>query len=167
MPILIPLAAGAIAVVGTILPHGLSVSATVNLFRYEQRSGRAGATFSADVAIVAIVMLVLIVAPLIEVAVWTVLFVVCGEFADFGTTFYHSAVNYTTLGYGDVIMSPSWRLLGPLEAANGMLMFAVSTAILFAVLERICPDQVRRPEVGAPIMRRVPILLAATLLAAP
>jgi len=137
MPILIPLAAGAIAVVGTILLHGLSVSATVNLFRYKQRSGRAGVSFSADVAIVAIVMLVLLVAHLIEVAVWALLFIVCGEFADFGTAYYHSAVNYTTLGYGDVIMSPSWRLLGPLEAANGMLMFGVSTAILFAVLERI------------------------------
>jgi hypothetical protein len=137
MPILIPLAVGASAVVGTILLHGLAVSATVNLFRYEQRSRRAGVTFGTDVAIAAVVMLVLLAAHLIEVAVWAVLFIVCGEFADFGTAYYHSAVNYTTLGYGDLIMSPAWRLLGPLEAANGMLMFGVSTAILFAVIQRV------------------------------
>jgi len=41
------------------------------------------------------------------------------------------------LGYGNVVMSPSWRLLGPLEAANGMLMFGVSTAMLFAVILRL------------------------------
>jgi hypothetical protein len=34
-------------------------------------------------------------------------------------------------------MSPAWRLLGPLEAANGMLMFGVSTAMIFAVIQRL------------------------------
>jgi hypothetical protein len=34
-------------------------------------------------------------------------------------------------------MSPSWRLLGPLEAANGMLMFGVSTAMIFTVIQRL------------------------------
>ncbi len=76
-------------------------------------------------------------AHLIDIAIWAVLFLVCGEFSDFGTAYYHSAVNYTTLGYGDLIMTRSWRMLGPLEAANGMLMFGVSTAIIFAVIHRL------------------------------
>jgi hypothetical protein len=59
---------------------------------------------------------------------------VCGEFADFGTALYDSAVNYTSLGYDDIIMTPSWRLLGPLETANGTLLFGVSTAMIFAVM---------------------------------
>jgi Ion channel len=66
-----------------------------------------------------------------------VLFVICGQFQEFGIAYYHSAVNYTTLGYGDLIMSPSWKLLGPLEAADGTLMFGVSTAIIFAVIVRL------------------------------
>ena len=76
-------------------------------------------------------------AHLIEIAIWAALFLVCGEFSDFGTAYYHSAVNYTTLGYGDMLMTPSWRMLGPLEAANGMLMFGVSTAIIFAVIQSL------------------------------
>ena len=74
---------------------------------------------------------------LIDIAIWAVLFLVCGEFSNFGTAYYHSAVNYTTLGYGDLIMTPSWRMLGPLEAANGMLTFGVSTAIIFTVMQRL------------------------------
>ena len=62
---------------------------------------------------------------------------VCGEFSDFGTAFYHSAVNYTTLGYGDIVMTPAWRLLGPLEAANGVLLFGVTTALVIAILQRL------------------------------
>jgi hypothetical protein len=50
------------------------------------------------------------------------------------TGVYRSAVNYTSLGYGDLIMTPSWRLLGPLETANGTLLFGVSTAMIFAVI---------------------------------
>ena len=74
---------------------------------------------------------------MIEVAVWALLFMICGEFKDFGAAYYHSAVNYSTLGYGDVIMSSTWKLLGPLEAADGSLMFGVSTAMIFAVILRL------------------------------
>lgn len=76
-------------------------------------------------------------AHLIEIGLWAVLLVLCREFTDFGTAYYHSAVNYTTLGYGDLIMSPAWRLLGPLEAANGMLMFGVSTDMIYGVIHRL------------------------------
>jgi hypothetical protein len=132
--ILVPLAVGASAVVCTLLIHGLAVAATVNFVRHERRLGRAGAGALIDFAIVVVTMLFAFVAHLIEIALWAGLFVICGEFREFGIAYYFSAVNYTTLGYGDLIMSPSWRLLGPLEAADGALMFGVSTAMIFTVI---------------------------------
>jgi Ion channel len=135
--IVMPLAVGAIAVLCTIFIHALAVLVIVNFFRREKRLGRAGARLSIDLAIVVLTMSFVFVAHLIEIALWAKLFVICGEFQEFGFAYYHSAVNYTTLGYGDVIMSPSWRLLGPLEAADGALMFGVSTAMIFAVIVRL------------------------------
>jgi len=135
--ILMPLTVGAGAVVCTIIIHGLVLSTAVHFFRREKRLARAGASFWLDVAIVGLVMFLALAAHLAEIAVWAVLFMVCGEFSDFGTAYYHSAVNYTTLGYGDLIMTPRWRVLGPLEAANGMLMFGVTTALVFAVIQRL------------------------------
>jgi hypothetical protein len=132
--ILVPLAVGVSAVVCTLLIHGLAVGATVNFVRHERRLGRAGAGALIDFAIVVVAMLFAFVAHLIEIALWAGLFVICGEFQEFGFAYYFSAVNYTTLGYGDVIMSPSWKLLGPLEAADGALMFGVSTAMIFTVI---------------------------------
>ncbi len=88
-------------------------------------------------AIVAVAISFALAAHLVEIGVWVLLFMICGEFLEFATAFDHSAVDYTTLGYGNVVMSPSWRLLGPLEAANGMPMFGVSTAMLFAVILRL------------------------------
>ena len=121
----------------TLLIHALALNATVIFVRSEKQAGRLAVNFWTDVAIVARAMSIAIVAHLIEIALWAVLFIICGEFPDFGTAYYHSAVNYTTLGYGDLIMTPSWKLLGPLEAADGMLMFGVSTAMLFAVIQRL------------------------------
>jgi Ion channel len=135
--ILIPLAVGASAVTCTVFIHALAVMATVSFVRHERRRGRVGAGFWVDLATVVVVIFVALVAHLIEIASWAVLFVICGEFPRLGPAYYHSAVNYTTLGYGDVIMTPSWRMLGPLEAANGVLMFGVSTAIIFAVIQRL------------------------------
>ena len=90
-----------------------------------------------DLAIVVVVISFAFVAHLVEIAFWAVLLVLCGEFQEFGTAYYHSAVNYTTLGYGDLLLTPSWRLLGPLEATNGALMFGVSAAMVFAVMQRL------------------------------
>jgi len=135
--ILSPLAVGAGAIVCTILIHAFAVMTVVNLVRHERRLGRVGSSFWIDVGIVVVAVSCALIAHLVEIALWALLFMICGEFSAFGNAFNHSAVNYTTLGYGDVIMSPSWRLLGPLEAANGVLMFGVSTAMIFTVIQRL------------------------------
>jgi len=135
--ILLPLVVGPGAVVCTILVHALALVATVNFLRHERKLARAGAGALIDLAIVVVVISFAFVAHLIEIAFWAVLLVLCGEFLEFGTAYYHSAVNYTTLGYGDLLLTPSWRLLGPLEATNRVLMFGVSAAMVFAVIQRL------------------------------
>src|ERR1700742_58303 len=135
--ILYPLMVGVGAVACTIFVHALALGATVNLFRHERRRGRAGAGALIDLAIVALATSFAFVAHLIEIALLAALLVTCGEFQEFANAFYHSAVNYTTLGYGDLLMTPSWKLLGPLEAADGALMFGVSTAMIFAIAQRL------------------------------
>jgi hypothetical protein len=93
--------------------------------------------FWKSVAVMMIVTLVTAVTHLIEIALWALVFVLCGEMATFETAFYASAENYTALGYGDIPLSEPWRLLGPLEAINGLLLFGLSTAVMFAVLSRL------------------------------
>jgi hypothetical protein len=87
-----------------------------------------------DITLLAMIMLLLLLGNFVQIALWAALFVVIGEFSDFATALCHSAVNFATLGYGDIVMSPHWRLLGSLEAANGILMFGVSTAVTTAAV---------------------------------
>ena len=133
--LILPLMVSLMTTLGTILIHGLAVIVIVHFIRRQHRLERIGVQFWQDVAIVCTATLLGGAAHLLEITIWALVFVCCGEFAQFAGAFYHSATNYTTLGYGDVVMTPSWRLLGPLEAADGMLMFGVSTAIIVSVIQ--------------------------------
>jgi hypothetical protein len=139
--VLLPLAVGTGLTFCTIVIHALAVAAIVHFILRERRLGRAGTGFWRNLAIVAQITFLALIAHLVEAATWALAFALCGQFPDFSAALYHSAENYTTLGYGDVVMSPSWRLLGPLEAADGMLMFGVSTALVFAVIQWLLQDR--------------------------
>ena len=89
------------------------------------------------------VLMLALVGNLLQMAMWAVLFLALGEFSDYSTALYHSAVNFTTLGYGDVVMSPRFRLLGALEASNGIMMFGVSTALMTAAVIDLLKHEAR------------------------
>ena len=134
---LLPLAVSLATILTTIVVHAIALMAIVQLVRREHRLGHAGVGFWGDVAIVTGAILVALMAHLTEMMIWAAVFALCGEFTDFAAAFYHSAMNYTSLGYGDIVMSASWKLLGPLETANGLLLFGVTTAMIFAVIQRL------------------------------
>lgn len=81
------------------------------------------------------VMLLLVIGNLGQIAIWALMFQMLGEFEQFDSAFYHSAVNFGSLGYGDIVMSEDHKLLGALEAINGVLMIGVSTAALMTVFQ--------------------------------
>ncbi|MFW0755509.1 potassium channel family protein [Pseudomonas sp. H11T01] len=87
-----------------------------------------------DILSLSMVMLLMLLGNFVQMIIWAALFMLLGEFGEFATALYHSGVNFATLGYGDIVMTERWRLLGPLEAANGILMFGVSTSVMTAAV---------------------------------
>jgi hypothetical protein len=134
--------------VSTLMVQAIATNTTVRVVTALVRRGWAGRRFWVDVTIMMLVLIIALTSILVQIAVWAASFMVCGEFADFATAYYHSAVNFTTLGYGDLVMSRRWRLLGPLEAANGILMCGISASALFAVVDRLVKIRLR-PDVAA------------------
>ena len=80
--------------------------------------------------------LVLMAAHVAEVLVWSYAYRLVGAAPAGADIAYFAFVNYTTLGYGDIVPVAHWRLLGPITAMNGVLLFGWSTAVLYAVLRR-------------------------------
>ncbi len=86
--------------------------------------------------VMVVTALVLMIAHTVETIGWSLAYAVVGAAPAGSDLLDFAFVNYTTLGYGDVTPLKEWRLLGPMTATNGILMFGWSTALLFEVLRK-------------------------------
>ena len=121
----------------SLLSFAIAIALVVSLMSRVIRTGYSGESFWKNVAIMIVITLVMAAMHLMEIALWATAFRASGEISTFENAFYFSAQSYTTLGYGDIVLSDRWRLLGPLEAINGVLLFGLSTAVMFAALSRL------------------------------
>jgi hypothetical protein len=99
-------------------------------------------------AVMVLTVLVLMLAHTAEVVIWSLAYAAVGAAPAGSDLLDFAFVNYTTLGYGDVTPLPGWRLIGPMTAMNGILMFGWSTAVLFEVLRKAI-DNIAPPGRGA------------------
>ena len=84
----------------------------------------------------------MIFAHLLEIMVWAVFYNFAHAMPNIHDAFYFSAVTYTTVGYGDLVLPAEWRLLGGVEALNGILMCGWSTGFFFATVNRMFQTRV-------------------------
>ena len=120
----------------TIVIHCHAMKLALKLIKRE-RKGWVDAILRMPVNLIAIVVVIMFAASLLEVLVWAATYLVLNAIEGVERAVYYSMVTFTTLGYGDVVLAKSWRLLGSFEAANGIIMFGWSTAIVMAVVHKV------------------------------
>jgi hypothetical protein len=86
---------------------------------------------------VSVIVILMFMVSLAEVLVWAGTYVAVNAIEGIERAVYFSMVTYTTLGYGDIVLDENWRLLASFEAANGIIMFGWSTAIIMAIVRRV------------------------------
>ena len=91
-------------------------------------------------------VMVLMTAHVLEVFVWSLAYAIFDAGPPGADLGYLAFTNYTTLGYGDIVPVERWRLLGPITAMNGVLLFGWSTAVIFEVLRRTLVVSIDMPE---------------------
>jgi hypothetical protein len=87
------------------------------------------------------VVRIMYLVAIVQVLIWTAAYLALGAVEEFEKAIYFSAVTFTALGYGDVILDGSRRLLSSFEAVNGIIMFGWSTAIVIAAVQRVYSRQ--------------------------
>ena len=75
----------------------------------------------------------------VEIWLWAVCYSLFGVIGDYPTALYFSTTTFATVGFGDVVPGPAWRLLAALEGINGFLLIGWSTAYLVSAGVRIGP----------------------------
>jgi voltage-gated potassium channel Kch len=88
-------------------------------------------------SVVGALVFVMLLVAIVESTLWAGLYLWVGALPTLSEALYFSLVTFTTLGYGDVILPEQWRILGAFQAANGILMFGWTTAIIVAVAQRV------------------------------
>ena len=127
---------GLAATLGTMVIHGFVVHTMVTTLRRNLHRGLLGMRLWVNLTFVMGATLLALAGHLAEIALWAFVLDMCGAVTDISSAIYSSAGSYTTSG-SDIILPPRWKLLGPFEAVCGMLMFGVSTAFIFAVIQRL------------------------------
>ena len=70
----------------------------------------------------------------VEIWLFALLYLILGALPHFEQALYFSTLTYTTIGYGDVVLGMSWRILGAIEGATGIIMLGWSTAFIVSLL---------------------------------
>src|SRR5262245_40958529 len=130
---LLQLLVGTLVSVCNISIHAAVTTLVIRVARLAGARNTATPSLRLIVVMIAVVT-VLMGAHTAEIIVWSFAYAVT-DAAPAGTNLiYFAFVNYTTLGYGDVVPDKRWQLLGPMAAMNGILLFGWSTAVIFEVL---------------------------------
>jgi hypothetical protein len=77
----------------------------------------------------------------IETGFWAIAYVFIGALPDLKSAMLYSMGAMTTYGHQTLYLEDRWRLLGTIEALNGWLLFGLSTAFLFWLIQEVSPNK--------------------------
>jgi hypothetical protein len=136
MELLIQLLIGTGMIAATVIVHALALDVIFKNLQWIERPARHffKPFWKAVVSVVTVVSLFAVHVVLIWSWAGLYLWRGCQPLTDIAEAVYFATVTYTTLGYGDITLDPSCRMLSGVEAANGLILFGWTTAFIFEVI---------------------------------
>ncbi len=121
----------------TVIVHAVGIIVLIRLLLGRVAPEDSHLSLFRMVRVLVFTVLALFFVHTVEIWLWALLYIGLGAFEIMERALYFSTVTFTTLGYGDITLVARWRLLSSFEAANGLILFGVSTAFVFAVIQRM------------------------------
>jgi len=131
------LALGTVMTIVTVLIHFWGLLYLNHLMHRHRARLRPLASRGRQAFVLLIVVLGIFALHTLEIWCYAIVYMWLDEFATFEAALYFSISSYTTVGFGDLVMTPRWRLLSAIESTNGWILFAWSTAFLLTVTTRM------------------------------
>lgn len=129
-----------VSAVLVVLSFGVHFAGLAGLSVFMRRRGQHPSNLTSitgQAASVLFIVLTLFVLHAVEIWLYACVYLGLGALQDFETALYFSTSTFTTVGFGDVILDKTWRMLAAAESANGFLLIGWSTAFLVSVTGRV------------------------------
>ncbi|MFK7744516.1 MAG: ion channel [Roseobacter sp.] len=136
MPVLLQILLGSGILIVCTLSHIATVAALVRRMR-ERHAFIQAATVRKTFILSSVVVLVLLLSHTVHIYVWAISLWLMGALTGYEEPIYFSLVTYTTVGYGDVTIDPTFRIFAAMASVNGILAFGVTTAFLVGLFSKI------------------------------
>ena len=120
--------------------HAILLASVVRIVHGVWARSSKAPHFLQDTLVIVAVGVLLVAGHFLEVLMWALTYAAVQAAPPGTDLIYFAFGNYTTLGYGDTLPVPQWRLLAPMTALNGILLIGWSTALIFAILRRAVPS---------------------------
>ncbi len=136
IPILISLS----VIVATIFIHSIGSALWINYLGRKFIVGNNDFGFGRSLRILSSTAVLLMIIHYLGIMLWAGIFLslpALDKITHWEEAIYFSMVTYTTLGYGDITLPPVWRVMSGFEAMNGILLFGWSTAMFYAVVQKL------------------------------
>ncbi len=129
----------------TVIVHAVGLIGLIRLLRSRVAPKQGPQSLVRMVGVLVVTVLAIFLVHTVEIWLWATLYIALDAFEAIERALYFSTVTFTTLGYGDITLPPRWQLLSAFEAANGIILFGVSTAFVFAIIQRLYQSYTAEP----------------------
>tara|TARA_R110002073_G_scaffold76656_24_gene186109 strand:+ start:1750 stop:2229 length:480 start_codon:yes stop_codon:yes gene_type:complete len=132
-----PLALSGALILATVVIHMVGLIILMGLLQNRSHHIRPFQSVPRQGVFIVLIVLGLVVIHSIEIWLYTMVYLGLNEFTGVEEALYYSIATFTTAGYGDVVQSSRWRIVGAVESFNGFLLLGWSTAFLVSVIGRL------------------------------
>ena len=126
----------------TVIIHAVALDRLVGLLEKLGPWSYKKFKHSWEVPLMVFTVLGVFLTHILQIWIWGILFYYLEPniLPTFEAALYFSASSFTTVGFGDVYLDETWRLLSSFEAANGFILFGWSTAFIFEIISKLYKD---------------------------
>lgn len=121
----------------TVVVHFFGILVLLFFLRRRGARFRTHESLFGQGALVLVIVFGIFALHTVEIWLYAVLFHLLGELPSFEAALYFSTVTFASLGYGDLVLGPDWRMVAAIESANGLILFGWSTAFLMSLMARL------------------------------
>lgn len=133
----VALLVSAVMVLATVIIQIAGLAVLIWMMRWRAKRFAGFTYVIQQIGVILAVVMGLFVIHAVQIWLYAALYLVLGSFETFEAALYFSTSSFTTVGYGEIVMTSDWRIVSAIQSANGFLLLGWSTVFLISVLSRL------------------------------